>query len=301
MYERILVALDGSQFSEAILPYARFLSDKLKLDVELIHVIDSEIAAPSSSAGQSRYQDVMSAERKKSSDYLKKNAESFAASIRVDCTVEQGNPAEVIVDRAAANSSMLIAMTTHGRSGLNRLWLGSVADKVLHAAVNPLLLVRAGEKVQTHGAATLKRIMVPLDGSALGETVLPHAAELAQKMDLEIVLLRAFGVPTPVFAEDYGPYVEEIWAQIEQEAKLYLEDKARQLQAQGLAKVSTVATAGFAAERIIDLARQGPDSLVAMCTHGRSGMNRWVMGSVTDRVVRHGGDPVFIVRATKTV
>jgi nucleotide-binding universal stress UspA family protein len=301
MYERILVALDGSQVSEAILPYARFLSDKLKLDVELIHVIDSEIAAPSSGAGQSRYHDLLSDENKKSLDYLKKIAESFAVSTKTGCLIEHGNAAEVIVDKAAVNSSTLIAMTTHGRSGLNRLWLGSVADKVLHAAVNPLLLVRAGEKVPIHGAAILKRILVPLDGSALGETVILHAAELAQKMDLEIVLMRIFGVPTPVFAEDYGPYVEEIWAQVDQEAKQYLDEKARQLQAQGLTHISTTATAGFAAERIIDIARQSPDSLVAMCTHGRSGVNRWVMGSVTDRVVRHGGDPVFIVRATRTV
>lgn len=296
MYERILVALDGSRFSEAILPYARFLSDKLKLEVQLVHVIDSEIAAPSSSAAQSRYRDVMSAESKKGLDYLKRIAESFAASIKVECIVEHGKPAELIVDKAAANSGTVIAMTTHGRSGLNRWLLGSIADKVLHAAANPLLLVRAGETIQTDRAAMLARILVPLDGSALAETVLPHSAELAQKLGLEIVLLRVFAVPTPVFAEDYGPYVEEIWAQLDEESKRYLDEKARQLQAQGLTNVSTIATAGFAAEKIIDIARQSPDCLVAMCTHGRSGVNRWVMGSVTERVVRHSGDPVWIVR-----
>lgn len=227
------------------MPYARLLAEKLRPDVALIHVIDSEITAPSSSAGQSRYQDVIRAEHDKSMGYLKKIAASFAASMKVECIVEQGNPAEVIVDKAAVNTSALIAMTTHGRAGLNRWLLGSVADKVLHAAANPLLLVRAGEKAKTQGAAMWKRILVPLDGSALAETVIPHAAEFAQKM-------------------------------------------------------AAVATAGFAAEKIIDLARQSSDSLVAMSTHGRSGVNRWVMGSVTDRVVRHAGDPVLTVRAMST-
>ena len=297
MYEKILVPLDGSQISEAILPYARFLGDQLKLAVELIHVIDSEMPLSASTADQGRYQEFISAEGASSMAYLKNIATSFSASTQVDCRVEHGKPAEVIVDKAAGNSRTLIAMTTHGRSGINRWWLGSVADKVLHAAANSLLLVRAGDKTLALGAGTLKRILVPLDGSPLAETVIPYAAELAQKIGLEIILMRVFGVPVPVFAEDYGPYVEELWNQVEAEAEKYLDEKAQQLQAQGLSRIAKVATAGFAAEKIIDSARERTDCLVAMCTHGRSGMNRWVMGSVTDRVVRHCGDPVLIVRA----
>jgi nucleotide-binding universal stress UspA family protein len=297
MYEKILVPFDGSQISEAILPYARFLGDQLKLAVELIHVIDTEMPLSASAADQGRYQEFISAEGASSMAYLKNIATSFAASTQVDCRVEHGKPAEVIVDKAAGNSRTLIAMTTHGRSGINRWWLGSVADKVLHAAANPLLLVRGGDQTPAHGAGMLKRVLVPLDGSPLAETVIPYAAELAQKIGFEIILMRVFGVPVPVFAEDYGPYVEELWNQVEAEAEKYLDEKAQQLQAQGLSRIAKVATAGFAAEKIIDSARERADCLVAMCTHGRSGMNRWVMGSVTDRVVRHCGDPVLIVRA----
>jgi nucleotide-binding universal stress UspA family protein len=298
MYEKILVALDGSQFSEAILPYSRLLAGKLKLAVELIHVIDQDVPTPTSPAGQIRYQEVMSAENHKSLDYLKKIAKSFPAATKISCSVEPGNPAEVIVDKAAEHRRTLIAMTTHGRSGVNRWLLGSVADKVLHGAANPLLLVRAGESVAVQGAAVWQRIIVPLDGSSLAETVIPHAAELARQLGLEIVLMRIFGVPTPAFAEDYGPYVEELWTQLEDEAQKYLAEKKQQLLAQGLVNVATMASAGFPAEKIIDAARQRKDALVAMCTHGRSGVNRWVMGSVTDRVVRHGGDPVLVIRAT---
>ncbi|HLN87336.1 MAG TPA: universal stress protein [Candidatus Limnocylindrales bacterium] len=298
MYEKILVALDGSQFSEVILPYSRLLADKLKLAVELIHVIDRDLATPTSAAGQARYQEIMATENEKSLDYLKKIAASFPAGTKIQCSVEPGNPAEVIVDKAAEHRHTLIAMCTHGRSGVNRWLIGSVADKVLHGAANPLLLVRAGDTAAVQGTALWRRILVPLDGSALAETVIPHAAELARPLVLEIVLMRVFGVPTPVFAEDYGPYVEELWTQLEDEAQKYLAEKKQNLLAQGLANVATIATAGFPAEKIIDAARQRKDALVAMCTHGRSGVNRWVMGSVTDRVVRHGGEPVLIIRAT---
>ena len=297
MYEKILVSLDGSQLSECVLPCARTFAATLKIPVELLHVIEPETLMPSVVVQHGRYVDVFTGEKESGGDYLKKIATSFAEPSLVNCCVEVGNSAEVIVDRAAANSTTLIAMTTHGRSGINRWLLGSIADKVLHAASNPLLLVRATAESKKTDTPPLKRIMVPLDGSPLAEMVLPHAAELARKMGLEIVLTRVFGVPTPVFAEDYGPYVEELWEQVEKEAQEYLDEKARQLQAQGLTNVSALSVAGFAAEKIIEMARQRSDTLIAMSTHGRSGVNRWVMGSVTDRVVRHSGDPVLIIRA----
>ena len=83
MYEKILVALDGSRFSEAILPYARLFPDKLKVAVELLHVIDVDLATPTSAAGQARYQEVMAAENEKGLVYLKKIADSFSSSKRV--------------------------------------------------------------------------------------------------------------------------------------------------------------------------------------------------------------------------
>ena len=297
MYEKILVALDGSQLSEQILPYSRLLADKLKLAVELIHVINPDLATPTSAAGQARYQDVLAAENEKGLVYLEKIAGSFALASKIQCSVAPGNPAEVIVDKAAADRQTLIAMTTHGRSGINRWLIGSVADKVLHAAANPLLLVRAGETAAVQGTAAWQRMIVPLDGSPLAERVIPHAAELARPLGLEVVLMRVFGVPTPVFAEDYGPYVEELWTQLEDEAQKYLTEKKQQLLAQGLTNVVTIVPAGFPAEKIIDAARERKEALVAMSTHGRSGFNRFVIGSVTDRVVRHSGDPVLIIRA----
>lgn len=299
MYKRMLVALDGSQLAERILPYARSFAKALKIPVELLHVIDPETLMPSLVAKHGRYYNVLTAERADQDNYLKGVAASLPEPTTVDCSVEIGRPAEVIVDRAAAHAGTLIAMATHGRSGVERWLLGSVADKVLHAAANHLLLVRTTEQTKGSEAALLERVIVPLDGSETAETVIPHAVELATKMNLEIVLLRACALPTPVYAaEGYAPDLEELWEQIRKESQEYLDKIGEKLRGQELDRVSTVLLEGNAAEKIIDLAHKTPKSLIAMCTHGRTGVGRWVLGSVTDRVVRHSDDPVLVIRAS---
>ena len=96
--------------------------------------------------------------------------------------VGQGKAAEIIVESAAKETTTLVAMATHGRSGLNRWLVGSVAEKVLRAAANPLLLVRAKEETPPWNMAALKSIVVPLDGSELAESVLPSVEEVAKNL-----------------------------------------------------------------------------------------------------------------------
>ncbi|NIM21939.1 MAG: universal stress protein, partial [Candidatus Latescibacteria bacterium] len=98
--------------------------------------------------------------------------------------------------------------------------------------------------------------------------------------------------------EDYIPDLRQLSQRLEEEAKNYLETKARQLRVSEVANVSTLAVSGKAAEKIIDVAWKTNDNLVMMCTHGRSGIGRWVIGSVTSRVVRHSNDPVLVIRAS---
>ncbi len=205
----------------------------------------------------------------------------------------------MIVDKASANADTLIAMSTHGRSGVQRWFIGSVADKVLHICTNPLLLVRTAGKEASNEQAALNTVIVPLDGSPLAELVLPHITAMAKEQNIEVVLVRAYNIPTETYSgEGYMPDVEGLLESLKEEAKEYLEKTVKQLSTDGVKKVSYVLAEGEAAGKIIDLARETPDNLVAMCTHGRSGVTRWVLGSVTDRVVRHCGDPVLIIRAS---
>ena len=302
IYSKLLVTLDGSQLAEGILPYARSLAKALHVPVELLQVTDPDVISSLSDPSVGQYHDTVEARMKRASrDYLESVAGSFRDSGTVKCAAEIGNPAEVIADRAAAHSGTLIAMATHGRSGVQRWLLGSVATKVLHAATNPLLLVRATKKSETGKESPLKTVLVPLDGSILAELVLPYVVALAKEMDLEVVLLRAYSVPAQWYmAEGFVPEFGSLTENIRQDARNYLEGKVLRLQGEGLTKVSCVLLESDAASEIIDMAQTTPDNLVAMCTHGRSGVGRWVLGSVTDRVVRHSGDPVLVIRSAQT-
>ena len=193
---------------------------------------------------------------------------------------------------------MMITMATHGRSGLNRFLLGSVAEKVLRGAANPLLLVRATEEAKSVGEAALKSLIVPLDGSELAESVLPMVAGLAKTLDLEVELFRAYHIPYNVYADEWGfsENYADLLASVRDEASEYLDKKVVELKKLGVAKVSCVTKEGFAGDDIIAFGRNTPGGLIAMCSHGRSGVERWVLGSVAETVVRHSGGPVLITR-----
>jgi nucleotide-binding universal stress UspA family protein len=232
--------------------------------------------------------------------YLENVARSFTGMTVDNCVVEQGQADQIIVEKAARDKETLIGMATRGRSGIHRWLMGSVAEKVLRGATNPLLLVRGDEEGKSEGVATLKSIIVPLDGSKLAESVLPRAIDLAKKLGLEIVLTRAYQLPLSAYPgadAAYIPNQDAFLTAVRGEASAYLEAKVNEIRGNGIEKVSFILLVGSGADEIIDLARTTPDNLIAMCTHGRSGVKRWALGSVTEKVVRHSGDPVLVVRA----
>jgi nucleotide-binding universal stress UspA family protein len=298
MYKRMLIPLDGSKVAEQVLPYARFLAKALAVPVELLGVVDPEALVVVSDPARGRHIDMLVAETmSRTAIYLDATARSIQGA-QVKVSVGKGKPEDVVIEKAAADKDTMIVMATHGRSGVQRWLLGSVADKVLHGSANHMFLVRATEQGKTDGVAALKTVIAPLDGSPLAETALPCVVDLAKTMKLEVVFMRAYALPPAVTADEYGAYSEELLNQLEAEARDYLAAKTREVQQKGVGNVSSVVKIGYGAEEIISLARKTADNFVAMCTHGRSGIKRWVLGSVTERVVRHSGDPVLIIRAT---
>jgi nucleotide-binding universal stress UspA family protein len=301
MYNRIVVPLDGSELAAGILPYVRSLARQLEVPVTLLQVIDPEVVSSYTTAADPRQVDTVAAAMKvRSGEYLDSLRSSFAQALPVDHLIEMGNPAETIVKVAARDPGILIAMATHGRSGFQRWTMGSVADKVLHASSNHLFLMRPrAEPAKPHQEQPLTKIVVPLDGSKVAETILPSVVALAQKMGAEILLVRAYTLPLSTYSaeEDFSPNIGELQAELKVEATQYLDRIVQELKAKGVAKVSGVVLEGSAAAEVIDFATKTPDSIVAMCTHGRSGMRRWVLGSITERVVQFSGDPVLIIRS----
>lgn len=300
MYRRMLIPLDGSKTAETILPYARFLAGSLKLPVELLAVIDVYGLAPLRHERDDDFlRSIIEKTVRETRDYLEEVARSLPG-ITTSCFVEKGKPEEVILEKAADDKETLIAMATHGRSGVNRWLLGSVAEKVLRATTSPLLVVRGGENGKPDVEAAFDTLLVPLDGSELAESVMPSAVALAKGLNARIVLARAYELPMSTYAgadEYYIPKYDELKALLKEEAGAYLEAKVKELKENGVEKVYSVLLEGAAPETIIDLARKTSKNLVAMCTHGRSGVKRWVLGSVTEKVVRHSGDPVLIISA----
>jgi nucleotide-binding universal stress UspA family protein len=152
--------------------------------------------------------------------------------------------------------------------------MGSVAEKVLRATANPLLLVRTVTDRKTTGETRWQSVIVPLDGSELAELVLPSVVTLAREMKLEVRLARAYEIPAAAYygSEDYLPNYEAIKKEIREEARDYLLNKTEGLKKAGAANVSWVLLDGPAADELIKLGRSTPDNLIAMSTHGRSGV-----------------------------
>jgi nucleotide-binding universal stress UspA family protein len=303
----ILVPLDGSALSEQILPYARLLASPLSARLHLLRIV-SEAEKEQSLA----HEDVLLFEgggpvpnhrirEQRVLDTLCANArsalEALAAPLRTegfDVTVEvrTGAPAERIVAVAEEAHSTLIAMATHGYGGLRRWALGSVADKVAHASTLPLLLVRSVS--QPAGVARLKRILVPLDGSALARQALPLATELATCAQAELLLVQAI----PPLTEPYigGGLPAGALETLREHARQELSAVAGKLRPyQVPVRIATVD--GRAAEVILKAAVQRQADLIVMATHGRSGLSRWALGSVADKLLHAARTPLLLVRA----
>jgi nucleotide-binding universal stress UspA family protein len=298
MYSKLLIPLDGSRTAEKVFPFARVLASTLNLPIEFLEVVDVSAAKTHAASDKARFLDVLIAEgERESREHLRAVAAEFPG-IKIICTVERGDPAEVIIERAAADKGTLIVMATHARSGVNRWIMGSVAEKVLRGSESTMFLVRAGEDLAT-SAIPIRTVVVPLDGSELAESVLPTVVEIAKCLDLEVVLYRAYELAASAYygSEEYLPNYDAMVRQLKTEVEKYLAKKVETLHSAGLRRVSSVAAVGAGADEIVRYSREHPDALIAMCTHGRSGVRRWVLGSVTERVVRHSGDPVLVVHA----
>ena len=336
MYTRILVPLDGSVLAEQVLPYARAIAKGLDARVELVRAFDPiprELTEDISSdfnlefggaaAGglgvsnptprsqedsmHGRYLDQIAEQRRQMvEDYLEKVKDTFAlAGIEASTTIFVGPAAEAIVTEAEKESDTLIAMTTHGRSGVSRWAMGSVADKVLRATANPLLLTRAHED----GTSTpLTSIIVPLDGSEMAERVLDHASAMAKGLGVGITLVQVTPAAAQYYrytGQEFGGYAptehyEDFAKTVDEHAARYLDKIHKKFEAEGVSPIEHRIMHGHDAETIVDTANETDGSIVAMATHGRSGIARWVLGSVADRVVTHAETPVLIIRATKS-
>ena len=301
MYNKIVVPLDGSNIAETVLPYVRELADSLKSEIELLGVVEPVLEGVRDYIYSKHHISVDEALLKQTEDYLKKASAYFiGAPGAVTTKVVNGIASEKIIEEAGKDPSTLIAMSTHGRSGIGRWAMGSVTDKVLHTTSKPMLIVRGSEQNPAAAAAKFRNVVVPLDGSPVAEQALGTVGALAKAMKLKVTIARVTPPASSYYqyseypAINFGQFAEEV----DKDANKYLEAVEQKLKRDGVGQVDKVLLHGNAAAAIIDEIKKIPDSFVIMTTHGLSGVKRAVIGSVTDRVVTESDRPVLVVTSS---
>lgn len=300
MYRVIVVPLDGDTFSETALPIAARLARDSGARLHLVHVLDmlrrpayARTIEPTDWWGGK----AMSVADEYLADLAKGD---WRTGVHVTHTIVTGTIDAAILEEARKADADLIVMTTHGRPPLQRLWLGSTADRIARTATVPVLFVHGANEGARVPPPTFRSLLVTLDGSQLSETVLPHAKTFAQVNQSEIrLLLVVEPVRLPVTALPTGmdatePIVDAI-AQRDQDAADYLDRVAHEL---GDVRVTTelVTSEDRVAESILAVIEQREIDAVALATHGRGGFRRFVLGSVADKLLRGSNVPVLLCR-----
>ena len=301
MYKRMLVALDGSKIAEVVFSYARELSGRLGMDLDLLHVCTENEAhqLPMCQA----YIEHMAENLKTESEEIRRQAaiKPVKKSISAVAKTVIGYPAEEILKYADENKIDTIMLATHGSSGVRRWGLGSVAEKVIHEAKVPVWLIPAGLRADIlYDQMPQRSLLVPLDGSALAEEVIPHVIALAGQRGVKTTVA-LINVSKPVNVRLSDEDKELIGNDIESmqtTGELYLKKIADQIRDAGL-ETEYEQLVGDPAEEIVRYAANYQPMLIVMSTHGRSGFSRFVFGSVTENVLhRLQKTPVFLIRSS---
>jgi nucleotide-binding universal stress UspA family protein len=305
MYHTIVVPLDGSPLAEHALATATMLADRAGARIELVrahqlmlHDLGDQLALDQ-------------AMREEAQEYLDRTAKGVQdeSGLHPVTKVLEGPPAQTIGEYVRALKDPLLVMSTHGRTGFSRAWMGSVADAVIRNGVAPVLLLRPDEAPDgaLRPIGPFERMLVPVDGSGYAEQVLPHAMALAELTEAQVLLLEVVKpVFTPAFmpameyAVAYAPpeeYAVEATHTLVERAADYVSNLAIKLRRQyaTLDIQSEVRTEATPARVILDVAQAQGSDVVALATHGR-GMSRFVVGSVADKVLRAGPRAMLVVR-----
>lgn len=295
-YQKIVVPVDGSPLAEEIFSHLQRMIIPAQTELHLVSVLEAwryAVGTPDLAMN-----DLVTYLRTDLEDYLsaqKKRLQQLGYRVVTHC--HTGDAALTIVDVANAIDADLIAMTTHGRSGIRRWTLGSVTERVLHETQLPILLVR--HETLTTGVPT--HIMVPLDGSSLSEKALPYGIDIAKAAGATIMLLHVIQVIDPTNQRLLFHSKAEAESAVQQwrlEGERYLATVKERLATAGV-PIETRVRTGDPDRVICATTIDAGIDLVVMSTHGRTGMRRWIYGSVANKVLRGLDTPLLLVRSNE--
>ncbi|APV45380.1 Nucleotide-binding universal stress protein, UspA family [Dehalogenimonas formicexedens] len=281
MIKEVVIPLDGSAEAEITVPYGMALAQKLGAQLDFVSV-DETGAADTGNLYR---------------NYLRHLDERLKAKYpgqrAWQTRLQNGKAAEEILRFIEEHVADLVILSAHGASGRGSALVGKVANKIMTGTNKPALLIKSPPP---ENRPLISKILVPLDGSGIGQAALDIVSQLAPAFNAEVVLTQ---VVEPVrylpSVDGMGAYTLPIDdAEIEADATTFLNRRAEALRQKGIT-VSTVVKTGSAAELIMNYARDNQVDLIAMSTHGLSGLTRWVFGSVTEKIVVYGTTPVLVV------
>ena len=316
MFKKILVPLDGSTEAETVLPYVRDIASRFDSEVDILgvglgskrrrgnqlldnyvhhaveHLQKDEITCRAVLLYSTPQQELL--------DYTEFTTQG--PEIKAKGQLLYGGPSENILAYATKHHVNLIVMATHGHSGLRRWWLGSVFEKVVSGATVPVLGIHSKQvrEVDRDRKAAFRRILAPLDGSETGGAAMHDAEAIALKTGASMVLVHVLPAPHVVEARWLGPEFTDFVKAMHDAGQKYLDKIDSRLSARGL-DVKVRIVSGDPAARIIEVAREEKADLIAMSTHGRSGIARWVLGSVADKILHESRIPMWLVRPRQII
>jgi nucleotide-binding universal stress UspA family protein len=285
MFRKLLVPLDRSELAEQALGPAAAIARASHATVDLVLVHQP---IPFGGFDDAPWN---AATVEEDSKYLAALAVELAtgADLTPTYAVARGEAVEMIAERAREREADLIVMTSHGRTGASRVWMGSVADAVIRNSAIPVLMLRAAPGAPAPRAPTrlFKRILVTLDGSARAREIIPAAAALADASDAQVLLLK---VVLPVPGDEVATKL------LVDEARIELDKAVQELASAGVQRGEPhVVVAEQLARAILDFATHHGIDAIAMATSGR-GASRVIVGSIADKVIRATTLPMLMVR-----
>ncbi len=301
--KRILVPLDGSDFSERALDPAAALAIRDGAEIRLLSVVPTEPPIPLAFADPTLLGNWVDEEGARRRDYVERTAAGAARSgeCRVEALVRVGKVDAAIREVAEEFDVDLVVATTHGRGAFQRAWLGSTADRLLRSLERPLLLLPpTPADADRFSEAEVRHVLVPLDGSKAAEAaldalplVLPGSAGV--RLTLATVVEEGFALPAAYLPNAISE--ESARDERRKKAAAYLAGISRRVEEGGLGVPDThVLTADSAAHGLLRYCKEADVDMIALSTHGRGGVSRFAVGSVADKLVRGAGIPVLVIR-----
>jgi len=288
MYDTVLVPTDGTEHAERAAAHAQYLATMFDATVHVITVVDVQAAAGPFDAGgvDTAFVERLEAEGERAVAAIESTFDGDA----IETAVLRGRPEEAILDYTDEHGVDLIAMGTHGRTGVNRYISGSVTEAVVRHAEVPVLTVR---KTAVSRVTEYDEIMIPTDGSAAAGAAVEHGLAVAERTDARVHAVNVVNVSDLATGADYT-LPTELLQTFQERGQRVTEEIAAAARDRGLDAVTEVRE-GFPGQDLLDYAETAEIDLIAMGTAGRTGLRRFLLGSTAERVIRHADAPVLAV------